>query len=105
SYPQHSTKSKAAAAVLAFFLGTFGAHNFYLGKKSTGLIHLGLFLGGLTLMILGAVLGVTAAENGRPDDPFFVMVLIGYLLWTVNALWAFVEFIIILVKPEYDLGR
>ena len=33
-------KSKIAAALLAFFLGSFGAHRFYLGQMGKGLIYL-----------------------------------------------------------------
>jgi len=36
-------KNKWVAALLAFFLGAFGAHKFYLGNKRHGLIYLGLF--------------------------------------------------------------
>ncbi len=33
-------KSKVAAAILAFFLGSLGIHNFYLGKTAVGVIQL-----------------------------------------------------------------
>ena len=33
-------KNKIVAAALAFFFGTFGVHNFYLGYNSRGLIQL-----------------------------------------------------------------
>lgn len=34
------TKSRIAAALLAFFLGSIGAHKFYLGKVGQGLLYL-----------------------------------------------------------------
>ena len=37
---QYSDKSYIAAALLAFFLGGFGAHNFYLGYKKKAIIQL-----------------------------------------------------------------
>jgi TM2 domain-containing membrane protein YozV len=63
-------KSKLAAALLAFFLGAFGIHNFYLGR--TGL--------GLTQLLLATVGGVFTC---------------GMTTLAVGV-WAFVEFILIL---------
>ncbi|HEY1843428.1 MAG TPA: NINE protein [Buttiauxella sp.] len=34
------SKSRITAAVLAFFLGWFGAHKFYLGKTGQGILYL-----------------------------------------------------------------
>ncbi len=34
------TKNKIVAALLAFFLGWFGAHKFYLGKIGQGVLYL-----------------------------------------------------------------
>ena len=46
-------KSKTTAALLAFLLGGFGAHKFYLGYTGTGLIHLCM-----TLTVIGALVNV-----------------------------------------------
>lgn len=40
SPPTASGKSKIIAAVLAFFLGGFGVHKFYLGINKVGIIYL-----------------------------------------------------------------
>ena len=48
-------KSKALAAVLAFFLGIFGAHRFYLGHTLVGFVMLGLTALGLTLCCIFVV--------------------------------------------------
>lgn len=37
---QTGQKSRIAAALLAFFLGGFGAHKFYLGKIGQGILYL-----------------------------------------------------------------
>ncbi|GAB3819282.1 hypothetical protein GCM10028820_23020 [Tessaracoccus terricola] len=95
AYPQQPAKSKVAAALLAFFLGTLGAHSFYLGKKGLGIGHLALVAAGFTMMMVGVMSG----ESG------LAIAGVGYLLWAANSLWAFVEFIIILVTHESDLGR
>jgi hypothetical protein len=37
-------KSKLAAVLFAFFLGSFGFHKFYLGKIGMGVLYLALML-------------------------------------------------------------
>lgn len=69
-------KSKVAAALLAFFLGSLGIHNFYLGHTGRGLAQLLI-----TVFTLGY--GVI-----------------------VTGLWAFIEFILILTGSIKDkFGR
>lgn len=46
-----SPKSRAAAAVLAWFLGILGIHRFYVGKVGTGILML-VTLGGLGIWVL-----------------------------------------------------
>ncbi len=68
-------KSKAVAAVLAFFLGGTGIHNFYLGNVGRGIIQLLMLLVGSLLAIFG----------------------IGFLLLVPLSIWVIIEFIMILV--------
>jgi len=82
-YPQFipvmaPAKSKIAAALLAFFLGTFGIHNFYLGR--TGL--------GVTQLLLATIGGILTCGVAT--------ICVG--------VWAFVECIVILcggIKDRY----
>lgn len=74
--PYAAPKSWVVAAILAFFLGSFGAHNFYLGYKNRGITQLALYCGGLVTSFL----------------------LIGLPVVFAVAIWAFVEFILILVR-------
>lgn len=97
------TKSKNAAALLAFFLGGLGAHSFYLGKTTMGVIHLALGIGGIVLMVIAGTDMETATGSREVVTAF--MVLAGLGAWLGNGIWAFVEFIIILTKPENELGR
>ena len=69
-------KSHAAAALLAFFLGSLGVHNFYLGYTSRGVIQLVIWL--LSLLT--------------------VVVVIGFLGFMVVGIWAFIEFLLILFR-------
>jgi TM2 domain-containing membrane protein YozV len=69
---------KIPAALLAFFLGAFGAHKFYLGYTAQGIIMLLVFLFGWILVgIPSIVIGVVA----------------------------FIEFIIYLTKSEEDFEQ
>lgn len=69
-------KSKVTAALLAFFLGTLGIHNFYLGRNALG----------VTQLLLATVGGVLTCG----------------LATVAVAIWAFVEFIVILTGGIND---
>jgi len=67
-----SPKSRLAVTLLAFFLGTFGAHRFYLGKIGTAIVMLALcIVGWATSWIFG----------------------IGLLLLIPVGIWALIDFI------------
>lgn len=68
-------KNKIVAAILAFFLGVFGAHKFYLGYNGAGAAMLLITLFSWVLLFV----------------PLFVISLI-----------AFIEFIIYLVTPDAE---
>ena len=77
-YPFTEAKSKIVAALLAFFLGSFGVHNFYLGFQRKAITQLVLTLVGYATAII----------------------LVGIVLIFAVAVWAFVEFVIILIGSE-----
>lgn len=68
-------KQKVTAALLAFFLGGWGLHNFYLGYNNRGIIQLVMTGFGLLTFWL----------------------IIGFLPLIAAGIWAFVEFIMILM--------
>lgn len=70
-------KSKIAAALLAFFLGVFGVHKFYLGRTGAG----------ITMLICGTI--------------GWLLILPGLAIATI----AFIEFIIYLVKTDAEFYR
>lgn len=59
-------KSKLAAALLAIFLGDFGAHKFYLGKPGIGLIYLLFFWTGIPAVI-GVIEGILYLLSSEED--------------------------------------
>ena len=76
--PAGGSSKKVPAAILAFFLGAFGAHKFYLGYTTQGVIMLLVWLFGLILL-------------GIPS------LIIGVI--------AFIEFIIYLTKSDADFEQ
>jgi TM2 domain-containing membrane protein YozV len=66
-----SSKSRLATTLLAFFLGGFGAHRFYLGKIRTAVI-----------MLILAIIGYAT-----------VMFFVGYFFLGAVGIWAFIDFI------------
>jgi hypothetical protein len=73
-------KSKTVAALLCFFLGMLGVHRFYLGHTNIGIIQ-------LVLTIVGS---------------FTLLFIIGFFLLWGNAIWIFIEFILILIGKIKD---
>ena len=101
-------KSKVTAALLAFFLGDFGAHNFYRGQKGRAFGHLGLLLLGVVLFgIAGAALVGSVDARGNVADSAAAGVgivgVLGYLAFIANGIWRLVEFIMILVSKDGSL--
>jgi TM2 domain-containing membrane protein YozV len=75
-----SPKSRLAATLLAFFLGEFGAHRFYVGKTGTAVV-----------MLLLCIVGLAT-----------VWFFIGYLFLVAVGIWAFVDFIFAVVGRMRD---
>jgi TM2 domain-containing membrane protein YozV len=71
-----SPKSKTAAAILAFFLGTIGVHRFYVGKIWSGIFILILSIIGYATLsfVVGAFFLIAAGLWVLID---FIMILMG----------------------------
>ena len=76
-----SPKSRLATTLLAFFLGEFGAHRFYIGKTETAIV----------MLLLGIV--------GLSTVWFFGF---GIVLLIAVGIWAFVDFIVAVVGSMRD---
>ena len=88
--PNASTKSRTTTLLLCFFLGSFGAHRFYVGRPGLGIsIIIVLLLG----MIVSVVAGVAGAEEG--------LILSG-TLFVALGVWIFIDFIFILMGKLKD---
>lgn len=83
--PTQNTKSRTTAALLAFFLGAFGAHEFYLGNMASAGIRLGVTLLGCVFG-LGFVMGVIGIVEAimywsKSDEQFYATYVIGKKQW------------------------
>ncbi len=80
-------KNRYIAAVLAFFLGIFGVHKFYLGKTRAGVIHLlcffpGMFLFGIPTLVSSVIaLAETVIYLVKDDQTFHEEYVVGDKQW------------------------
>ena len=103
-----NTKSATTAGLLGIFLGAFGAHNWYLGEKSKGIIHVCMMSGGVLVEIVAAavlpnVLSFTMLI--QMAWLFTILTAIAGLAMSASAIWGLVEGIIILSQGDAGLAR
>lgn len=75
-----SERNWIATVLLCFFLGTLGVHRFYVGKTGSGVAQ-------LVLSVVGWVTSI---------------ILIGFIPLAIVGIWAFVDFILILIGRFKD---
>jgi len=56
------TKDKLSAALLAFFVGTFGLHKFYLGKTGMGITYIAITF--LSMFLLSPIIAIISFYEG-----------------------------------------
>ena len=103
-----NTKSATTAGLLGIFLGAFGAHNWYLGEKSKGIIHVCMMSGGVLVEIVAAavlpnVLSFTMLI--QMAWLFTILTAIAGLAMSASAIWGLVEGIVILSQGDAGLAR
>ena len=73
--PAAAPKQKIVAFLLAFFLGGFGVHNFYLGKTGMGIAQLVLTITFIVILVSAPcafvesiliIMGKTTDSDGNP---------------------------------------
>ena len=93
---------KSTAVLYAFAAGVIGAHSFYLGKRRLGQVRLISSLTGFVLFCVGFGVAIMSASAG----PLLIaFIIIGFLLILGNAIWGYVDCVIILATPESKFGR
>ena len=93
-----SPKSRLATSLLAWFLGQFGAHLFYVGKTGTAVVM--LVMGVLSgVCWFGGFLGTLAAGG---DHPIWGLLIVGGLLYCAVWVWKTIDFIIAVTGNSKD---
>ncbi len=77
-----SPKSRLATTLLVFFLGEFGAHRFYAGKRETAIE-----------MLILAIVGYATIWN---------IVWLGVICLIVVNIWAFIDLIFVVLGKMTD---
>lgn len=101
-----TVKSAIAAGLLGIFLGQFGAHDWYLGDKKKGLLHVLLFAGSFVVIMLSSIVTAVALYSGIGflSAVFGFLAAIAYLVMMGNGIWGLVEGIILLVQGDAGLA-
>lgn len=97
-------KSSTVAGILGIFLGSFGAHDWYLGDNKKGILHVALFGGGFIITIIGALLAAITASIPLIGILFGLVAMLGYLVLLGNCIWGLIEGIIILSQGDAGLA-
>ena len=103
-----SPKSATTAGLLGIFLGSVGAHCWYLGDKKKGIIHVCLAGSGIIFSILSAVILPAVMSWSALITYAWVFTILGALTAAAlsgNAIWGLVEGIIILSQGDAGLAR
>lgn len=107
----NNLKSATTAGLLGIFLGSVGAHNWYLGEKKQGIIHVSLLGAGLVLEVISVMMvpktvslyTLSTATTNAGMTAIFAM-LAGLVL-SGNAIWGLVSGIIILSQGDAGLAK
>ncbi len=103
-----NTKSSTVAGLLGIFLGAFGAHNWYLGEKTKGIIHVCMMSGGILVEILAAAVLPNVLSFSMLIQMawlFTILTALAGLAMSASGIWGLVEGIIILSQGDAGLAR
>ena len=102
-----TVKSATTAGLLGIFLGQYGAHDWYLGKKVKGAIHVALAAAGVILVMVATIIVANMDEFRLsvygPPAYAVAMYIVAYLVLFGNGIWGLVEGIILLTKGDAGL--
>lgn len=104
----NNVKSATVAGLLGIFLGSVGAHDWYLGDKKKGTIHVCLAASGLIVSVIAtAILPAALSYRTLLSMAGLIALLSGVagLIMAANGIWGLVEGIMILTQGDAGLAR
>ena len=104
---QNNIKSATTAGLLGIFLGSFGTHNWYLGDKKKGIIHVSLAGAGFLMLFLSYIIlpnTMSFLTIYRMAWLFTILNSVGWLLISGSEIWGFIEGIQILTGGDAGLA-
>lgn len=113
-YQNQGVKSATVAGLLGIFLGAVGAHNWYLGDKKKGIIHVSLVGGSIVIaVIVNIILNTMAKSNPLGlltmaiSQPWWYLLGVSAagLAASVSGIWGFIEGVTILSQGDAGLAQ
>lgn len=104
----NNVKSATTAGLLGIFLGAIGAHDWYLGDKKKGTIHVCLAASGLVVSLIADVILPSALSyRALLSAAVLISILsaVSTIIMTANAIWGLAEGIQILIQGDAGLAR
>ncbi len=101
-------KSATTAGLLGIFLGAVGAHDWYLGDRKKGTIHVCLFGAGLILTIVANVALPNILSFWTLYKMLWLLSLLSWCAWALigaSELWGFIDGVKILSAGDAGLAR
>lgn len=103
-----NAKSATTAGLLGIFLGSFGAHNWYLGEKSKGIAHVCMMSGGILVEIIAAIVLPEVLSFSmllKMGAILTILTVISGIAMSASGIWGLVEGIMILTQGDAGLAR
>lgn len=89
-YEERAT-NPTAAFLLCFFLGSAGAHRFYLGEWRVALAHLALFVAGVAALVAGLTQTLPLTEKLASHPVGALLDALGVVLLLVALIWEIID--------------
>ncbi len=89
-YEERAT-SPTAAFLLCFFLGSAGAHRFYLREWRVALAHLALFVAGVAALVVGLIQTLPLTVNLASHPLGLALDLVGVVLLLAALVWEIID--------------